>query len=207
MDAPEVETVLFACQVVDRLGAFKSVELTMLLTRSFVVLAPFDQAKVRRIRETRTADAGAQGASRFQQMWHAAQAPFALIDGYVGMTIPDVLAELPTARVLGYADIQEVALVQAPRWAASGHAPPEILPTSLCSARRPDRSPCRLTVTRTHANCADCSRGLPETGSSRESDLADRDRQRRTATSTVEPPGRSLDAAYHIINVRKQHAA
>ena len=112
MDAPEVETVLFACQTVDQLGAFKSVELTMLLTRSFVVLAPFDQAKVRRIRETRTADARAQGASRFQQMWHAAQALFALIDGYVGMTIPDVLAELPTARVLGYADIQEVALVQ-----------------------------------------------------------------------------------------------
>lgn len=113
MDAPEVETVLLACQVVERQGAFKSVELTMLLTRSFVVLAPFDQAKVRRIRETRTADAKSQGASRFQQMWYAAQAPFALIDGYPGMTLTDVLAELPTARVLGYADIEEVTLLES----------------------------------------------------------------------------------------------
>jgi hypothetical protein len=112
MDAPEIETVLLACQAVERQGAFKSVELTMLLTRSFVVLAPFDQAKVRKIREARTADARAQGASRFQQMWYAAQAPFALIDGYPGMTLADVLAELPTARVLGYADIQKADLVQ-----------------------------------------------------------------------------------------------
>lgn len=112
MDAPEVETVLLACQAIERQSAFKSVELTMLLTRSFVVLAPFDQAKVRRIRETRTADAKSQGASRFQRMWYAAQAPFALIDGYAGMTLADVLAELPTARMLGYADIEEVALVQ-----------------------------------------------------------------------------------------------
>jgi hypothetical protein len=112
MDAPEVETVLLACQAVERQGAFKSVELTMLLTSSFVVLAPFDQAKVRRIRETRRADAKSQGASRFQEMWYAAQAPFALIDGYAGMTLADVLVELPTARVLGYADIEEVALVQ-----------------------------------------------------------------------------------------------
>jgi len=112
MDAPEIETVLLACQAVERQGAFKSVELTMLLTRSFVVLAPFDQAKVRKIREARTADARAQGASRFQQMWYAAQAPFALIDGYPDMTLADVLAELPTARVLGYADIQKVDLVQ-----------------------------------------------------------------------------------------------
>jgi len=112
MDAPEVETVLLACQAVERQGAFKSLELTILLTRSFVVLAPFDQAKVRKIRETRTADARAQRASHFQQMWYAAQAPFALIDGYAGMTIADVLAELPTARVLSYADIEEVALVQ-----------------------------------------------------------------------------------------------
>ena len=113
MDAPEVETVLLACQAVERQGAFKSLELTVLLTRSFVVLAPFDQAKVRKIRETRTADARAQGASRFQQMWYAAQAPFALIDGYAGMTIADVLAELPTARVLSHADIEEVALGQS----------------------------------------------------------------------------------------------
>jgi len=112
MDAPEIETVLLACQTAERQGAFKSLDLTMLLTRSFVVLAPFDQAKVRKIREARTADAKSQGASRFQQMWYAAQAPFALIDGYPGMTLADVLAELPTARVLGYADIEEVALVQ-----------------------------------------------------------------------------------------------
>ena len=112
MDAPEIETVLLACQVVERQGAFKSVELTMLLTRSFVVLAPFDQAKVRKIREARTADAKAQGSSRFQQMWYAAQAPFALIDGYPGMTLADVLAELPTACVLGYAYIQKADLLQ-----------------------------------------------------------------------------------------------
>jgi len=113
MDAPEVQTVHLACQAVERQGALKSVELTMLLTRSCVVLAPFDQAKLRRIRETRTADARTQGASRFQQMWYAAQAPFALIDGYVGMTLADVLAELPTARMLGYAEIEEVTLVQS----------------------------------------------------------------------------------------------
>jgi len=112
METPEGETILLACQAVERQGAFKSLELTMLLTGSFVVLAPFDQAKVRRIREVRTADAKTQGASRFQQMWYAAQAPFALIDGYVGMTLCDVLAELPTARVLGYADIEEVVLVE-----------------------------------------------------------------------------------------------
>ncbi|MCX6087024.1 MAG: hypothetical protein NTW63_04650 [Caldiserica bacterium] len=112
MDVPEGETVLLACQAVKRQNAFKSLELTMLLTGSFVVLAPFDQAKVRRIRVARTADAKSQGASRFQQMWYAAQAPFALIDGYAGMTMADVLAELPMARVLGYAELTEVALVQ-----------------------------------------------------------------------------------------------
>jgi hypothetical protein len=112
MDFPEGETVLLACQAVERQGAFKSLELTMLLTGSLVVLAPFDQAKVRRIREARTADARTQGASRFQQMWYAAQAPFALIDGYVGMTVAEVLSELPTARVLRYADIEEINLLQ-----------------------------------------------------------------------------------------------
>ena len=112
MNTPEVETVLLASQAVERQGAFKSIELTMLLTRSFVVLAPFDQAKVRKIREARTADAKTQGASRFQQMWYAAQAPFALIDGYPGMTLADVHVELPTARTLGYADLEEVTLVE-----------------------------------------------------------------------------------------------
>jgi hypothetical protein len=114
MEAPEGETVLLACQAVERQSAFKSLELTMLLTSSFVVLAPFDQAKVRRIRVARTAEAKSQGASRFQQMWYAAQAPFALIDGYAGMTMADVLTELPTARVLGYDDLEEAALVQGP---------------------------------------------------------------------------------------------
>jgi hypothetical protein len=112
MDAPDLESVLLACQAVERQSAFKSLEFTVLLTHSFVVLAPFDQAKVRRIREARTADARTQGASRFQQIWYAAQAPFALIDGYAGMTVAEVLAELPTARMLGYADIEEVSLVQ-----------------------------------------------------------------------------------------------
>jgi hypothetical protein len=113
MDTPEVETVLLACQAVERQGAFKSVELTMLLTHSFVVLAPFDQAKVRKIREARTADAKSRGASRFQQMWYAAQAPFALIDGYTGMTLVDVQVELPTARVVGYADLKEITLLES----------------------------------------------------------------------------------------------
>jgi hypothetical protein len=113
MDIPEAETVLLACQAVERQGAFKSVELSMMLTRSFVVLAPFDQAKVRKIREARTADAKSQGASRFQQMWYAAQAPFALIDGYPGMTLADVQVELPTARVVGYADIEEITLLES----------------------------------------------------------------------------------------------
>lgn len=112
MDIPEGETVLLACQAIERQGAFKSLELTMLLTSSVVVLAPFDQAKVRQIREARTIDAKSQGASRFQQMWYAAQAPFALIDGYVGMTVADVLSELPTARLLRYADIEGINLLQ-----------------------------------------------------------------------------------------------
>jgi hypothetical protein len=112
MDVPAGETVLLACQAIERQSAFKSLALTMLLTPSFVILAPFDQAKVRRIRSARTADAKSQGASRFQQMWYAAQAPFALIDGYAGMTITDVLTELPTARVLGSTDLEEVALIQ-----------------------------------------------------------------------------------------------
>lgn len=135
MEAPEVETVLLACQAIERQGTFKSVELTMMLTRSYVVLAPFDQAKVRKIRETRIADAKAQGGSRFQQLWYAAQAPFALIDGYAGMTLTDVMAELPTARVLGYADIEEVAMVQGARPTSfgvrtSGETPHKLLFTA-----------------------------------------------------------------------------
>jgi hypothetical protein len=135
MDAPEVETVLLACQAVERQGAFKSLERTLLLTRSFIVLAPFDQAKVHKIREARAADAKARGASRFQQMWYAAQAPFALIDGYPGMTLPDVLKELPTARVLCYADIEEADLVRGTAPAgfgqrASGEPPHKLMFTT-----------------------------------------------------------------------------
>ena len=131
MNAPEAEAVLFACQAVERQGAFKSVELTMMLTRSLVVLAPFDQAKVRKIREARMADAKAQGGSRFQQLWHAAQAPFALIDGYVGMTLTDVMAELPTARVLNYADIENAAMVQGVRPTRFGVRTPGETPHKL----------------------------------------------------------------------------
>lgn len=113
MDAPEVETVILASQAVERRGMFKSIELTMLLTRSFIVLAPFDQTRVRAIRQTRAADARARGASRFQQLWHAAQAPFALMDWYVGMPLADILTDLPTARTLGYADLGGVTLAKA----------------------------------------------------------------------------------------------
>jgi hypothetical protein len=138
MDIPEAETVLLACQAVERQGAFKSVELSMMLTRSFVVLAPFDQAKVRKIREARTADAKSQGASRFQQMWYAAQAPFALIDGYPGMTLADVQVELPTARVVGYADIEEITLLES--------TPP---PPARFGPRTPGEPPHKLMLTTT----------------------------------------------------------
>jgi len=138
MDTPEIETVLLACQTVERQGSFKSVELTMLLTRSFVVLAPFDQTKVRKIRKARTADAKSRGASRFQQMWYAAQAPFALIDGYPGMTIADVVAELPTARMLSYADLEEVTFLQS--------TPP---PPNHFMPRAPGEPPHKLMLTTT----------------------------------------------------------
>ncbi len=110
MDIDDAETVLLATQAVERRGTFTSLGLSILITRSWIVLAPFDQAKVRRIRESRAAEAKAQGASRFQQLWYAAQAPFALIDGYVGMTLAAVRAELPTARVLGDQDVTEARL-------------------------------------------------------------------------------------------------
>ncbi|HOV50021.1 MAG TPA: hypothetical protein PLZ61_01615, partial [Candidatus Cryosericum sp.] len=76
MDASEGEVVLLACQAIERSGSFKNLELTLMITPSFIVLAPFDRAKVERIRRERAADARAQGASRFQQMWYGAQAPF-----------------------------------------------------------------------------------------------------------------------------------
>jgi hypothetical protein len=111
MEFVDVETVLLATQGVDKKGTFNLVELSVLITRSWLVLAPFDQAKVRKIRESRAVEAKAQGASRFQQVWYAAQAPFALIDAYVGMTLADVRAELPTARVLGSQDITGAELL------------------------------------------------------------------------------------------------
>jgi hypothetical protein len=139
MEDPEAETVVLACQAVERQGAFKSVELTMMLTHSCVVLAPFDQAKVRRIREERTADAKLRGASRFQQMWYAAQAPFALTDSYLGMTLANVLAELPTARTLSYADVEEVAFLQS--------TPPP--PPNHFMPRAPGEPPHKLMLTTT----------------------------------------------------------
>ncbi|MHB8070370.1 MAG: hypothetical protein ACYDHF_00260 [Candidatus Cryosericum sp.] len=111
MDIADVETVVLATQGVEKRGTFKNSELSILLTRSWLVLAPFDQAKVRTIRLARAAEARAQGASRFQQLWYAAQAPFALIDSYLGMTLTDVRAELPTARVLGREDVTDAELL------------------------------------------------------------------------------------------------
>jgi hypothetical protein len=111
MDIVDVETVLLATQGVEKRGAFKYLELSILITRSWLVLTPFDQAKIHKIRESRTAEVKAQGASRFQQLWYAAQAPFALIDGYLGMTLADVRAEMPTARVLGSQDMTGAELL------------------------------------------------------------------------------------------------
>lgn len=119
MEAPEEEVVLLACQALERQTAFKSLERTLLLTRAHIVIAPFDQAKLRQVRDARVAEARAQGASRFQQMWYGAQAPFALIDSYPGMTIEAVQAEMPTVRLLGYADIEEINLLPA---AAPAHS-------------------------------------------------------------------------------------
>jgi len=108
MDAPTEEVVLLASQAVERRSAFKSLERTLLITRTHIVVAPFDRAKLRHVHDERTAEAKAHGLNRFQQMWYAAQAPFALIDSYPGMTIDAVLEEMPAARLLGYADIEEI---------------------------------------------------------------------------------------------------
>jgi hypothetical protein len=111
MDIIDVETVLLATQGVEKQGTFKNSELIVLITRSWIVLTPFDQAKLRKIRLARAAEAKAQGASRFQQMWYAAQAPFALIDSYLGMTLTDVRTEMPTIRVLGSEEITNAQLL------------------------------------------------------------------------------------------------
>jgi len=111
MDIVDVETVLLSTQGVEKRGAFKNPELAVLITRSWIILAPFNQAKLRTIRLARAADAKAQGASRFQQMWYAAQAPFALIDSYLGMTLTDVRAEMPSIRVLGNEEITNAQLL------------------------------------------------------------------------------------------------
>lgn len=111
MDIKDAETVLLSTQGVERRGTFKTLDLSILITHSWLVLAPFDQAKVRKVRQERAAEAKAQGASRFQQMWYAAQAPFALIDSYLGMTLTDVRAEQPAARVFGSEDITGAELL------------------------------------------------------------------------------------------------
>jgi len=111
MDVDDVETVLLAAQGVEKRGTFKNSELTILITRSWIVLSPFDRAKLQRIRLARAVEARDQGASRFQQMWHAAQAPFALIDSYLGMTLADVRTEMPTVRVLGSEEITSAQLL------------------------------------------------------------------------------------------------
>ena len=112
MDTSEGEVVLLACQAIERPSSFKNLELTLMITPSFIVLAPFDRAKVERIRRERAADARAQGASRFQQMWYGAQAPFAMVDGYMGMTLAQVLAELPSSRTFGRSSIQRATLTE-----------------------------------------------------------------------------------------------
>jgi len=111
MDIVDVETVLLATQGVEKRGTFKNSELIVLITRSWIVLTPFDQAKLQKIRLARAAEAKAQGASRFQQMWYAAQAPFALIDSYLGMTLTDVRTETPAIRVLGSEEITNAQLL------------------------------------------------------------------------------------------------
>ena len=112
MDASEGEIVLLACQAIERSSAFKNLELTLMITPSFIVLAPFDRAKVERIRRERAADAKAQGANRFQQLWYGAQAPFAMIDSYMGMTLAQILAELPSSRTFARSDIRRATLTE-----------------------------------------------------------------------------------------------
>lgn len=131
MDIPAEEVVVLACQALERQTAFKSLERTLLITRAHIVVAPFDQEKLRHLRDARTAEARAQGANRFQQMWHAAQAPFALIDSYPGMTIEAVLGEMPAARLLGYADIEEIDFLPGAVPAHSRQRTPSVPPHKL----------------------------------------------------------------------------
>lgn len=112
MDTSEGEVVLLACQAIERPSSFKNLELTLMITPSFIVLAPFDRAKVQRLRRERAAEAKAQGASRFQQLWYGAQAPFAMIDEYMGMTLAQVLAELPSSRTFARSSIQRATLTE-----------------------------------------------------------------------------------------------
>lgn len=110
MDIPDVERVILSCQAVESRSAFKTLELTMLLTLSWLVLAPFDRVKLRRIRAERAAEAKTEGLGRFQQLMRAAQAPFAMVDGYLDMTLTAVREELPTAHILGARDIMAAEL-------------------------------------------------------------------------------------------------
>lgn len=131
METPAGEVVLLACQALERQTAFKSLERTLLLTAVHIVVAPFDREKLRCIRDARVAEAREQRASRFQQMWYGAQAPFALIDSYPGMTIEAVQAELPAARLLGDDDINEIDFLPGALPAHSRQHSPSVPPHKL----------------------------------------------------------------------------
>ncbi|MGB9666514.1 MAG: hypothetical protein ACPL2N_04310 [Candidatus Cryosericum sp.] len=131
METPAGEVVLLACQALERQTAFKSMERTLLLTAAHIIVAPFDREKLRRVRDARVAEARAQGASRFQQMWCGAQAPFALIDSYPGMTIETVQTELPAARLLGDDDIDEIDFLPGAAPARSRQHSPSVPPHKL----------------------------------------------------------------------------
>lgn len=131
MEIPLEETIVFAAQAVEQQNAFRSTGHTLLFSRSAIILAPFDQEMLRQLRASRAADARARGASRFQQMWAAAQAPFALIDRYPGMTVRQVMEELPASRVFGAEDITSASLAEGVRsrsvWNAQAGEPPHRL--------------------------------------------------------------------------------
>ncbi len=115
MDIPLDETIILSSQAAERHNAFKNIGLSFLISQSAIILAPFDQTMLRKLRVSRAADAKARGGSRFQQVLASAEAPFALIDRYVGMTVAAVLAELPASRVLGAEDILRAVFTEAVR--------------------------------------------------------------------------------------------
>lgn len=131
MELPFEETIVFSAQAVERRSAFKSIGDTLMLSPSAIILAPFDQEMVRKLRVSRAAEAKAQGASRFQQLWAAAQAPFALVDRYPGMTVRQILEELPSSRVLSAEEITCAVLTEGVHsrsvWNAQAGEPPHKL--------------------------------------------------------------------------------